>query len=608
MLRTTNKDTAGPSGKLGLPLLAALVAAFLGMVIATKNHDLMGQEATPQKSQVVEYEAAIPKTIVELQQFRQSSSNRIRSGAGTEGMATLVNLNPTTNAWYLLKITWQGGPEFAYHLENPEPRSRKLLLDTKYPLGIEILEGKARYNCDLFGGGSTNYLEQARNSQVPYAPLCDGRVFLRNPVKGHRTSLEAGAEFFRKEVWGGEQVTTVFHHLLEDTHRETAAVHAGGQGVAVAANGEVQGNLPLPASIDSSYADRVLTPSGLGITLENTNRTGMRPGAWYSASGNPGIYVSLIEPEFIDKAILESHKAAVNTLGAVESSSLCYLVAFDLDHFNLGYALGTDHPAVDWSEHIQSGIKDPKLPGPDGIGTTSPLVSTGLVGPEYTQQTVATFTGGFKREHGAFKFGELASRNYGSHYGFIEDGVVLSKLQPGLATIIVLDDGSIEMKTWQAGDAQFLAKVKYARQNGVPLVEFDERSQSTVPGGLVNKWGPGNWSGSEDMALRTLRAGAALQWNGKKRFLIYAVFSDATPSAMARVFQAYRCRYAMHLDMNALEHTYLAVYRRAGSELIVEHLITGMSQVEKSDSGGIVPRFLGSPDNRDFFFVVRRNQ
>jgi len=608
LLRTTNKDTAGPSGKLGLPLLAALVAAFLGMVIATKNHDLMGQEATPQKSQVVEYEAAIPKTIVELQQFRQSSSNRIRSGAGTEGMATLVNLNPTTNAWYLLKITWQGGPEFAYHLENPEPRSRKLLLDTKYPLGIEILEGKARYNCDLFGGGSTNYLEQARNSQVPYAPLCDGRVFLRNPVKGHRTSLEAGAEFFRKEVWGGEQVTTVFHHLLEDTHRETAAVHAGGQGVAVAANGEVQGNLPLPASIDSSYADRVLTPSGLGITLENTNRTGMRPGAWYSASGNPGIYVSLIEPEFIDKAILESHKAAVNTLGAVESSSLCYLVAFDLDHFNLGYALGTDHPAVDWSEHIQSGIKDPKLPGPDGIGTTSPLVSTGLVGPEYTQQTVATFTGGFKREHGAFKFGELASRNYGSHYGFIEDGVVLSKLQPGLATIIVLDDGSIEMKTWQAGDAQFLAKVKYARQNGVPLVEFDERSQSTVPGGLVNKWGPGNWSGSEDMALRTLRAGAALQWNGKKRFLIYAVFSDATPSAMARVFQAYRCRYAMHLDMNALEHTYLAVYRRAGSELIVEHLITGMSQVEKSDSGGIVPRFLGSPDNRDFFFVVRRNQ
>ena len=164
------------------------------------------------------------------------------------------------------------------------------------------------------------------------------------------------------------------------------------------------------------------------------------------------------------------------------------------------------------------------------------------------------------------------------------------------------------MKTWEAQDDQILAKIKYARQNGVPLVEFDEQSQSTVPGRLVNSWGPGNWSGSENMKLRTIRSGAALQWNGKKRFLIYAVFSDATPSAMARVFQAYQCRYGMLLDMNALEHTYLALYRRAGSQLFVDHLIDGMSQVEKSDANGPVPRFLGYPDNRDFFYLMRRNQ
>ena len=162
---------------------------------------------------------------------------------------------------------------------------------------------------------------------------------------------------------------------------------------------------------------------------------------------------------------------------------------------------------MDWSEHIQRGVKDPKLPGPDGIGTISPLVSTGLISPEYAPRTVATFTGGFKRYHGAFKYGELASKNYGTHYGFLENGVLFSKLQPGLATIFVLDDGSIQMKTWEAQDDQLLAKIKYARQNGVPLVEFDERSQSTVPGQLVNKWGPGNWSGSEDMSLRTSTLG-----------------------------------------------------------------------------------------------------
>ena len=403
-------------------------------------------------------------------------------------------------------------------------------------------------------------------------------------------------------------MTTVFHHLLEDSHRETAEIHTGQAGGAVPVNGEGPGALPFPAMIDPKYADRVITPSGLGIALENSGGPGVRPGAWYPASGNPGIYVSLIEPELIDRSILESYKTMVNTLDKVEAASLCYLVAFDLDRFDVGYALGTDYPGVEWSEHIQPGMKDAKLPGPDGIGTIAPLVSTGVVSPENTRRTVATFTGGFKREHGAFKYGELASKNHGSHYGFLESGAVFSKLQPGLATIFALEDGSLHMKSWESQDDQLLGKLKYARQNGVALVEFDERSQSTVPGGLVNKWGPGNWSGSEDMALRTIRAGAALQWNGKKHFLIYTVFSDATPSAMARVFQAYRCHYAMHLDMNALEHTYLAMYRQAGSQLFVDHLISGMSQLDKSDSGGIVPRFLGYPDNRDFFFVTRRNE
>jgi hypothetical protein len=164
------------------------------------------------------------------------------------------------------------------------------------------------------------------------------------------------------------------------------------------------------------------------------------------------------------------------------------------------------------------------------------------------------------------------------------------------------------MKTWDLEDNAVLPKIKHARQNGVPLLEFDDKSQAPVPGRLVNKWGPGNWSGSEEMKLRTIRAGAALLSNGKKRFLAYAVFSDATPSAMARVFQAYRCRYAMPLDLNALEHTYLALYRRAGSQLFVDYLLSGMNEVDKMDSGEVVPRFLGYPDNRDFFYVMRKDR
>jgi hypothetical protein len=76
---------------------------------------------------------------------------------------------------------------------------------------------------------------------------------------------------------------------------------------------------------------------------------------------------------------------------------------------------------------------------------------------------------------------------------------------------------------------------------------------------------------------------------------------------MARVFQAYQCRYAMLLDLNALEHTYVALYRREGTKVIVDYLINGMEQVEKSDSRGALPRFVGYPDNRDFFYVMRAN-
>lgn len=202
----------------------------------------------------------------------------------------------------------------------------------------------------------------------------------------------------------------------------------------------------------------------------------------------------MLEPDFVDPQIMQSYKTKVSTLDSTELSSLCYLVAFDLDRFDLAFSLGTEYPGVGWSQHIVPQMRDPKLPGPDGIGSISPIVSTGLINPTDARRTVATFTGGFKREHGAFKYGELAQKNHGSHYGFIEDGVVFSKLQPGLATIFVLDDDQLEMKTWEEGDDRLLDRIKYARQNGVPLVEFDEASHLTVPGALVNRWGPGDWS------------------------------------------------------------------------------------------------------------------
>jgi hypothetical protein len=547
------------------------------------------------ESQFDQYQANVPKTIVELQQFRETNAIPIGSKGRKEGTATLINLNPAINAWFLLEISWGNGPETAYHLENPKPRSTRILLDPKNRSGLSIMEGSTRYSCNLFGD-SPNALQRGKASSLVFYPLCEGRLYLRNPATGHRTTLEAAVDFLRQHVWEGEKIIDLGHILLGDMHRETGTLEPAAAG----ARHTDSADLPLPASIDSQYTNKLLTSANLGIELKGAPRTGMLPGAWYPALGNPGVYVSILQPNLIEASILRSYRNHVNSLDSVEASSLCYLVAFDLDRFELGYALGTEHPKVGWSEEALPQVRSAGLPGPDGIASISPLVATGLLSPQYVPRTVAIFTGGFKRAQGAFKYGDLALRNHGSHYGFIENGVVFSKLQPGLATVFVLNDGSIGMKTWTDRDDALLPKIEHARQNGVPIIE------SGAPGPLVNRWGAGNWSGSEEGKLRTMRSGAAVQTNGRKRFLIYAVFSDATPSAMARIFQAYRCDYAMLLDMNALEHTYLAIYRRSGSQLFVDHLVKGMSIWEKSSSGEVIPRFLGYSDNRDFFYVMRR--
>ncbi|MCB1741987.1 MAG: hypothetical protein KDK91_16550, partial [Gammaproteobacteria bacterium] len=304
--------------------------------------------------------------------------------------------------------------------------------------------------------------------------------------------------------------------------------------------------------------------------------------------------------------VLDAGADRARPLDGVESKALVYLAAFDLARFDLGFALGTEHPRLEWSPRPPAASRDRRLPGPDGFDNAEPLVRTGLISPRHTSRVVATFTAGFKRRHGAFRYGELAQRNGGSHYGFIESGVVFSRLQPGLATLLVLDDGSVRMQTWRAEDEALLSRVMHARQNGVPIVVPGPADGLPLPGEEVAKWGPGNWSGSAEGKLRSLRGGACLQKNGQRRYLIYGYFSSATPSAMARVFQAYGCSYAMKLDMNALEHTYMAVYHRSADRLEVEHLVDGMSVLDKQADGRVLPRFLGLPDNRDFFYLLAR--
>ena len=430
--------------------------------------------------------------------------------------------------------------------------------------------------------------------------LVGDRLYLRNAIPGSRSNLELVTDFLRDHVWGGEEIVrAVRDTLYKDQHAETSDL------VEAAASACAEDG-PCAAKIEPKYAESTIAPIGFGIALADPHQKHMIPGVWYPAAGLDGVFASAIQPRTISAEILKGPGNA-NRLDSIEGKAVAYMIAFDIDRYGIGFALGTDHPRLDWSPRPRAPARIGGLPGPDGIGNAKPLVRSGMVSPEYTGRTVATFTAGFKRRHGAFKFGDFAVIDTGKHYGFIEKGVIYSKLKTELSTIYVLDDGATGMKTWTEADNSLLPRIMFARQNGVPLVQTDRESGAPVPGDRVNKWGPGNWSGSAKAELRTLRAGGCLQEFEGRRYLIYGYFSTATPSAMARTFQAYGCSHAMLLDMNALEHTYLALYPRKDGQVHVEHLIATMSQLDKTAGDGIViPRFLGYPDNRDLFFIYSR--
>jgi hypothetical protein len=579
-------------------LIAHLLLATLCLPFAPAA--LADQAPVPSPDQAAQYRADVPKTIIELQQFRRSDSIAAEGGGNRRGTATLLDLNPEINAWFLLRLDWgDAGGRASYHLENPDPRGQRLSLAESQPHGILITTGNESLACDLWSGDPMP-LKQARDSSLPYAPLCEDHLYLRNPVTGHRTELERVTDFLRDHVWSGEAVVG----FVRDSFYRDAFIEKAAPGAPLEPSPEPPG-APMPASLSADYAERTVTPEALGIEVTGPASGQLALGRWYQVSRLPGIFLSVIQPEAIAKEILNSYPNKVSHLDAVEASALDYLVAFDLGAFDLGFILGTDHPRVSWSPRPPDAVRDNRLPGPDGIGTPAPLITTGMVTPKLVGRTVAAFTGGFKREHGAFRYGDLADRNHGSHYGFVEAGAVFSKLQPGLATLYRLDDGSVHMETWSEADDRLLVRIEFARQNGVPLLEPDLATGVPAPGPLVARWGAGNWSGSAEEKLRTLRAGACLLDADGRRFLVYGWFSTATPSAMARVFQAYGCRYAMQLDINALEHTYLALYVRKGDQVAVEHLIHGMEEVDKTTEGQMIPRFIGFADNRDFFYLYR---
>jgi len=538
------------------------------------------------------------RSVLDLQPCQTTSTLTF----GTQ-KATLYNLNPYINAWYVFELKQPNGVEKSYHLENSFPDHQSLELDRND--GLVLVGDSATERCVLWKTAADTTLSSATGGNRPFVELCNGKVFLRNQSAGHRTRKEWVADLLRDRVRYGESITNfIKERFFKDKYRLATKV----QQQDTPDKGSEEARSPIRVSCIDGARNMTLSAPELNLMVSGEPSGGFIPGRWYAVPGYDGIYLSVVTPGLValDSSWVKSN--TIDPLDSIEASSIVYLVAFDLSVFDLRYAVGTDHPRVDWSDRVPASSRDTTMPGPDGFGTIYPLQRTGKVNPREVGEVAAAFASGFKRTHGAFKWGDLSRVNHGSHYGFMEEGVILSTLQPGLATLVVYMDGTVEMKTWDESDQPTVQYIRYARQNGVPLLEVDNETCDTVPGKLVRDWAGANWSGSESKLLRTLRAGACIQETERTSFLIYGYLSSATPSAMARVFDACHTDYAMHLDMNAPEHTYLAIYRAVGSQFIVQRLVKEMAEVDPSVGGQELPRFIGYSDNRDFFYLLRKDQ
>lgn len=198
-----------------------------------------------------------PKSAIDLQAYRESNTITIDRGPFAEKTATLTNLDPAVNAWHLLSIQPVGKNEtLFFHLENPKPSLQRIILDVKYPDGLIVTESGNERRCPLWAVNDSGTVpEAAATVYKSYVPVCDGVLYLRNRIQGHKTTLEWTTDFLRTRIPGGEKIIAIAKSVLfKDRFLSTAALKSAEAFTAESLHFSRKGpKMPPSASIGSSF-------------------------------------------------------------------------------------------------------------------------------------------------------------------------------------------------------------------------------------------------------------------------------------------------------------------------------------------------------------------
>lgn len=498
------------------------------------------------------------------------------------GKIKLTNLNPWTNRWFILELV---GKKLSFHLENTYDQNKLSLAVTG--IAIRPPQAKEPFLCELWGQEEMLFFSaKLKKFTNPYFPLCHGLLYVRLKRNSDTqfTTTEKVTSFLRKHTsWGESLISSIKPHIVR------FSAEADGNGM-IAHHKEHSDaddhHFPTAAKMKST-AEKIPISlnNSLGIRIKNSDDH-IRYGKWHQTKLYDNVYISLFKPGLINSEIADSFKERTKKITQEERDKLIYLIAYDLDHYAINYAIGTEHPNINMKTLVN-----------DTNQSAVNIVAIGKIPPYRKMDAVGVFIGGFKSRHGYFKRGPHS----GKTYGYIEGGVEINPMSEGLATLLVSKSGEVDIIKWPLTSWQRAGLRKSlvaARQNGVPLIH------DYKPGRYVGHWGNGNWSGSSSGNLKTLRSAVCISQRGEsKRFLIFSGFTYATPSTIAKALMAYNCKVAMHLDMNAYMYIHNALFKKTPKGLTVEYLHKDMEYPK----GIKKHRFILDNNNRDFFYVYRRN-
>jgi len=236
--------------------------------------------------------------------------------------------------------------------------------------------------------------------------------------------------------------------------------------------------------------------------------------------------------------------------------TLVAIVAFDLSRTRLGFVLGIDEPK-------QKGTPAPKRSGTIPAGDFKPGI------------LIATFSGGFKGEHG--------------NYGAMSNGIVAIPPRNGLATVAMYKNGAIKIGEWGKDLTESDQMVAW-RQNCSLIIQNGKINP------LVNIDSAEYWGANLNGATVTWRSGIGI--SPDNNILYFFAGPSMTANILAQTMMSVGVKAGMQLDINNYWVHFIAV-RTDGTKLIPDPLFP-------EDMKFDADRFL-KPYTRDFFYVALKS-